>query len=76
MNEITATYQAKSGKTLKITHRPQAELKAALEANPNDFSSYLMLLWDQGYGIVGKPEELDNGLLGEWRPKKVLDVLL
>lgn len=59
-----------------MSSRSRAELEAVLAADPNDLVTYLLLAWDQGEGAVGKAEELDNGLFPEWRPKKVLDVLL
>lgn len=74
-SDIVDGYQAKSGRTLDVTHRSHSEIEASLKANPADFLSYLQLLWERGQGVVGKFEGPDNGLFPEWRPKKILDVL-
>lgn len=75
-NALLAAYEAKSGKTLEITRRPRSALEQALSSNPADFASALLLSWDLGGGLVGGVDELDNSVWEDWKPKKVLEVLL
>jgi hypothetical protein len=66
-------YEAKSGKTLDVTRRPQSALHEAIAKNPADFLSFLLLEWDIGKGAVGEP--LDNNLFPEWNPTKAVDIV-
>jgi len=75
-NEIWELYQAKTGKTLQVTHQPRSELQAALQKNPQDFVAYISLEWDEGRGIAGKPEELSNKLFPSFNPRSVIDTIL
>ncbi|KAA1475519.1 NAD-P-binding protein [Dentipellis sp. KUC8613] len=74
-SEIFRQYTAKTGKKIVVTYQTLNELEAVLEANPHDFPSYIHWTWAQGGGVVGKPEELTNGLYPDWNPKKVIDVI-
>lgn len=73
LNDIVAGYQKKTGKKLEVTYTTQEDLKAAIAKNPDDFFTFLKLIWDQGLSTVG--DKNDNGLFPEWNPKKVLEVL-
>ncbi|KAA1474003.1 NAD-P-binding protein [Dentipellis sp. KUC8613] len=74
-SEVFKQYEAKTGTKLDITYLPIADLEAAIKANPADFVSLLQLGWAQGGGLVGKKEDLSNGLYPEWNPKKVIEVI-
>ncbi|TFY63177.1 hypothetical protein EVG20_g6417 [Dentipellis fragilis] len=74
-NDVVKQYEAKTGKKVDITYRSIADLQAAIKANGQDFASVLHLSWAQGGGVVGKPEELSNGLYPGWNPKKVIEVI-
>ncbi|KAA1475518.1 NAD-P-binding protein [Dentipellis sp. KUC8613] len=74
-NEIFKQYTAKTGKKIAVSYQSLPELQAALKANPYDVASYLSSEWAQGGGLVGKSEELSNGLYPDWNPKKVIDVI-
>ncbi|KAA1474793.1 NAD-P-binding protein [Dentipellis sp. KUC8613] len=74
-NDIAKQYEAKTGKKVEVSYRSIADLEAAVKANAQDFPSVLHLSWAQGGGVVGKPEELSNGLYPGWNPKKVIDVI-
>ncbi|TFY66336.1 hypothetical protein EVG20_g4762 [Dentipellis fragilis] len=74
-NEIFKQYTAKTGKKITVSYQTLPELEAALKANPYDVASFLSSEWAQGRGLVGKPEELSNGLYPAWNPKKVIDVI-
>ncbi|KZT19870.1 NAD-binding protein [Neolentinus lepideus HHB14362 ss-1] len=75
-NEILELYQAKTGKTLQVTHQPRSELQAALRKNPQDSVAHIFLEWDEGRGIVGKPEELSNKLFPSFNPRNIIDTIL
>jgi hypothetical protein len=75
-NQIVEDYKARSGKKLDISHHPRSTLENALNEDPTDFLSLLLLMWDRGAGMVGERNNLANDVWPEWRPKKVLDVLL
>jgi len=75
-NEIVDLYQAKTGKTLQVTHQPRSELHAALQKNPQDFVAFILVEWDEGRGVVGKPEELSNKLFPNFNPSNVIDTIL
>ncbi|KZT19869.1 NAD(P)-binding protein [Neolentinus lepideus HHB14362 ss-1] len=75
-NDVLELYQAKTGKTLQVTHQPRSELQTAFQKNPQDFVAYISLAWDEGRGIVGKPEELSNKLFPSFNPSNIIDTIL
>ncbi|TFY63674.1 hypothetical protein EVG20_g6215 [Dentipellis fragilis] len=74
-SEVFKQYEEKTGTKLEITYRSIADLEAAVKANPADFVSVLHLGWAQGDAVVGKKEDVSNGLFPGWNPKKVIEVL-
>jgi hypothetical protein len=74
-NEIVEKYQKQRGKTLEVIRKSRSDLEETAKQNPGDFFSAILLAWDLGQGVVGTPEQIDNGLFPEWKPKKVLEVL-
>ncbi|TFY81443.1 hypothetical protein EWM64_g2578 [Hericium alpestre] len=74
-NEILRQYQEKTDKKVDVTLRSTEELEAALKVNAYDIFSALHLAWARGEGIVGKPEEVSNGMWPEWNPKKVIELI-
>jgi len=75
-NAILKEYTARTGTQITTTHLSQAELEEKIKANPHDFGSILHLEWDKGNGVVGKLDELSNGLYKAWEPKKAVDAIL
>ncbi|KAH8108727.1 NAD-binding protein [Phellopilus nigrolimitatus] len=75
-NQVVADYSARTGKPLEVTHRPRAEFEAAVAKNPADIASFLILEFDAGKCIVGKPDELTNNDWPEWKPAKVVDTIV
>ncbi|EJD07548.1 NAD-binding protein [Fomitiporia mediterranea MF3/22] len=75
-NQIVDAWKARTGKDITVTYRPRSELESAVAKNPQDFVSFLFLQWDKGNGVAGKPEELDNKEFPDWKPQKVVDVLV
>lgn len=77
MNDIYQDYENKTGKTVEVTYRSIPELQERLKANPypQDRASFWHLLWAQGMGSVGRPEQLSNGVCLEWNPKGIMDVV-
>ena len=59
-----------------MTHRARSELEVALKANPADIISLIFLDLDQGGGIVGNTEDLDNDVFPGWNPKGPVDVVI
>lgn len=56
-----------------MTYTPLEALKGTLAKNPDDFLTFLRVLWDEGNGTVG--DENDNGVFPEWNPQKIFDIL-
>lgn len=56
-----------------MTYRSLDDLKAAVAGG--DFVSALHWLWALGEAQVGTSEQLSNGLIPEWNPKKVIDIV-
>ncbi|KAL5492388.1 hypothetical protein ACEPAI_3835 [Sanghuangporus weigelae] len=75
-NQIIEDYKVRSGKNVSVAHRPRSELEERLEKNPSEVLTTVFLLWDKGEGASGKPEELANSEFPQWKPKKVVDVIL
>ncbi|KZO99122.1 NAD-P-binding protein [Calocera viscosa TUFC12733] len=71
-NAIFSGWEARTGRTLEITRMPRSELE---RASPINLGAHLFLEIDNGNGTVGPPEET-NLYYPEWKPKKVLQVLL
>jgi len=63
---LIASYEQRTGKKVQVTKRSRAELEAAIKENPHDFVSFLLLNWDLGGGVSGKPEEISNGVWLGW----------
>lgn len=59
-----------------MTKRSREELEAAVKENSSDLVSFLLLLWDLGGGVSGKPEEISNGVWPEWNPKGAVDIVV
>jgi uncharacterized protein YbjT (DUF2867 family) len=75
-NEFAADYEKATGKKLEISHTPRSHFEEAA-AKPDGAMAGLFLGWDTGKGVVtSTKEELANSLYPEWKPKKVLDVVL
>ncbi|KAL5536931.1 hypothetical protein ACEPAF_754 [Sanghuangporus sanghuang] len=75
-NQIIEDYKARSGKNVSVAHRPRSELEEKLTKDPSDGFTAVLLSWDKGQGASGKPEELANSEFPQWKPKKVIDVIL
>jgi len=76
LNEIFAEYEKGTGKTIKITHRPDEEMKASLAGNPGDFASLYYLKAEEGHGVIGAPDEVNLYAPTGWKPKKIKEFLL
>ena len=63
------------GKKVDVSYLPRTVLEEALQKNPADFRSFLLLLWDTDRGLVADLDKLDNKEFPEWNSKKVADVL-
>ncbi|KAA1474802.1 NAD-P-binding protein [Dentipellis sp. KUC8613] len=74
-NEVFEKYSAKTGNKVEVSYRSIAELEEAVEKNPGDVKSRLLLIFAHGDGIVGKKEDVTNGEFPGWHPKTVLDIL-
>lgn len=61
---------------MDISHQPRKELEDAVEQNPDDLFNTILLQAELGFGVVGDPEVLSNYLWPDWRPSKVLDLLV
>ena len=59
-----------------MTHHPIEETKAKLAANPKDFVSFLVTMFDAGEGGVGAREDVSNSLWPDWKPVSVVDTIL
>ncbi|KZT54961.1 NAD(P)-binding protein [Calocera cornea HHB12733] len=71
-NAVCSGWEARTGRTLQITRIPRSVLE---KEPPTNFGAHLLVEIDKGNGTVGPPEEI-NLYYPEWRPKKVLEVLL
>ncbi|KAL5531647.1 hypothetical protein ACEPAG_4524 [Sanghuangporus baumii] len=76
LNQIIEDYKARSGKNVSVAHRPRSELEERLKKDPSEVLTAVFLSWDKGQGPSGKPEELANSEFPQWKPKKVVDVIL
>jgi len=75
-NSLIVSYEQRTGKKVEVTKRSRAELEAAIKENPHDFVSFLLLEWDLGGGVTGKPEEISNGVWPGWNPRSAVDVVI
>ena len=75
-NDIFKSYEAKTGKKLEVTYKSAAELQAAFTSNPHDLASLLHFAWSIGGGTVGNFEDVTNGEFPDFKPVKVIDVLV
>ncbi|KDQ57212.1 hypothetical protein JAAARDRAFT_35819 [Jaapia argillacea MUCL 33604] len=76
LNEVVSEYQEKSGKKLSVTRVPRKDLQDGLEKNPQDLAKLIQLIWEQGGGVIGRPDELSNSEWPEWNQVGVIDTML
>ncbi|KAL5521764.1 hypothetical protein ACEPAF_2512 [Sanghuangporus sanghuang] len=76
LNDIAVSWQKYSSKPVSISHRPRSEIEDEARRNPNEMWPPLILELDAGHIITGRPEELTNYEFPQWKPKKVIDVLV
>jgi len=74
--DILHQYELSTGKRLDITREPVDSLRTTFAKDPTNFRAAMFLGFEAGNGVVGKPEELSNGVFPDWHPQTVLEVLL
>ncbi|EJD07569.1 NAD-binding protein [Fomitiporia mediterranea MF3/22] len=76
-NQIIDAWKARTGNNVTVSYRPRSELENDVAKDPKNWIPILILEWDKGNGVVAKkPEELDNNEFPDWKPRKVIDVLV
>ncbi|OCB83953.1 NAD-binding protein [Sanghuangporus baumii] len=76
LNDIAVSWQKYSNKAVSISHRSRSEIEDEVRKNPNDIGPAFLLELDAGHLIVGSPDELTNYEFPQWKPKKVIDILV
>ncbi|KAL5476965.1 hypothetical protein ACEPAI_3151 [Sanghuangporus weigelae] len=76
LNDIAVSWQKYSSKPVSVSHRPRSEIEDEARRNPNDIWPPLILELDAGHIITGRLDELTNSEFLQWKPKKVIDMLV
>ena len=69
-------YEKRASRPIEYSFRSKESLLDAVERDPNDLTTIILLEAELGRATVGNPEDLANECWPEWKPTRAIDALM